>query len=354
MKAAVFHGQRDIRLEEVPEPKLGPGSVKVENEWCGICGSDLHEYLVGPINVPKPGHPHPLTEETLPIVMGHEFAGRVVEIGEGVSRVEVGDRVTVEPTVYCGQCSACLEGRHNLCVKAGWRGTHGGGGGFAKAIVVPEEVIFALPENVSMEEGALVEPFAVGLHAVRQARFLAGQTAMVFGAGPIGLCLIQCLRASGASLVLVAEVASARKEIALRVGADAVLDPKQEDVVSKVQEMTGGIGVDVSFEAAGVQASFQTALRATKRGGTLLNLAIWEHPIEIHPNDLVFNEIHLIGSIAYATEFPATIALMKDGRLDPSALITKKIPLDAVVSEGFEELVANKDEQVKILVNSSS
>lgn len=352
MKAAIYHGRRDIRIEEVPEPEVKPGDVKVEVEWCGICGSDLHEYLAGPINIPVPGNPHPLTGETLPVAVGHEFAGRVADIGDGVSRAAVGDSVTVEPTVYCGRCPACLMGRHNLCVKAGWRGTHGGGGGFAESIVVPEEVVFPLPKGIGTEEGALVEPFAVGLHAVRQAGFLTGQTAMVFGAGPIGLCLIQCLRASGASLVMVAEVAAARKEMAMRVGADAVIDPAREDAVSRVREMTDGAGVDVSFEAAGTQATFRTAMQVTRRGGTLLNLAIWEKPIEIQPNELVFNEIRLVGSIAYAQEFPATIALMNDGRLDPKALITKKISLDGLIEEGYEELVHNKDEQVKVLVRS--
>jgi (R,R)-butanediol dehydrogenase / meso-butanediol dehydrogenase / diacetyl reductase len=183
MKAAVFHGQRDLRVDDVQELEIRPGSVKIEVGWCGICGSDLHEYLAGPIFAPPSGSPHPLTGEEMPIVLGHEFGGRVVEVGDGVTRAEVGDRVAIEPIWYCGECPECRRGVYNLCRQLGFFGLSGGGGGFSEFAVVPEYMAHRLPEELSDEESALVEPVAVGLHAVRQAEFTPGQSAIVFGAG---------------------------------------------------------------------------------------------------------------------------------------------------------------------------
>jgi (R,R)-butanediol dehydrogenase / meso-butanediol dehydrogenase / diacetyl reductase len=350
MKAAVFHDQRDLRVDDLPEPETSPGGVKIEVSWCGICGSDLHEYLAGPIFIPPSGSPHPLTGEELPVVLGHEFGGRVVEVGDGVSRVEVGDRVAVEPIVYCGECPECRRGAYNLCRKLGFYGLSGGGGGFSELAVVPEYMAHRLPEELSDEESALVEPVAVGLHAVRQAEFSPGQTAIVFGAGPIGATTVQCLRAAGASLVVVAEVSENRKEMARKIGADAVIDPQEEDVVEAVQRLTDGIGVDASFDAAGVQETLNTAFHTTARGGKVVNVAIWEQSIELQPNDMVLSEVEVVGSIAYANEFPATMALMKDDRVNAGNLVTKRISLSEIVEEGFEELAANRDRHVKILV----
>jgi (R,R)-butanediol dehydrogenase/meso-butanediol dehydrogenase/diacetyl reductase len=353
MKAAVFHGQRDLRVDDVPEPESRPGGVKIEVSWCGICGSDLHEYTAGPIFVPPSGSPHPLTGEEMPVVLGHEFGGQVVEVGEGVSRVEVGDRVAVEPIFYCGECPECRRGMYNLCRKLGFYGLSGGGGGFSEFAVVPEYMAHKLPEELSDEDSALVEPVAVGLHAVRQAEFTTGQTAIVFGAGPIGATTLQCLRAGGASMVAVAEVADHRKEMARNIGADVVIDPTQEDVAEAVEKLTDGVGVDAAFDAAGAQETFQTAFHATARGGKVVNVAIWEQEIELDPNDMVLSEVEVIGSIAYRNEFPATMALMKDDRVNAGDLVTSRVSLSDIVEQGFEELVANRDRHVKILVQPS-
>ena len=145
MKAAVFHGQRGLRVDNVPEPESRPGGVKIEVSWCGICGSDLHEYMAGPIFAPPSGSPHPLTGEEMPVVLGHEFGGRAVEVGEGVSRVEVGDRVAVEPIFYCWECPECRRGMYNLCRKLGFYDLSGGGGGFSEFAVVPEYMAHKLP-----------------------------------------------------------------------------------------------------------------------------------------------------------------------------------------------------------------
>jgi (R,R)-butanediol dehydrogenase / meso-butanediol dehydrogenase / diacetyl reductase len=212
---------------------------------------------------------------------------------------------------------------------------------------VPEYMAHKLPEELSDEDGALVEPVAVGLHAVRQAEFTTGQTAIVFGAGPIGATTVQCLRAAGASMVAVAEVADHRKEMARNIGAGVVIDPTEEDVAEAVEKLTDGV------DAAGAQETFRTAFHATVRGGKVVNVAIWEQEIELDPNDMVLSEVEVIGSIAYRNEFPATMALMKDDRVNAGDLVTSCIPLSDIVEQGFEELVANRDRHVKILVHPS-
>lgn len=352
MKAAVFYGQRDLRLEDVPEQEIRPGSVRVQVDWCGICGSDLHEYLAGPIIAPKAGSPHPITLDEVPITFGHEFAGEVIEVGGG-AEFGVGERVAIEPVYRCGECTACRRGAPNLCNKLGFYGLSGGGGGLSERAVVPDYMVHRLPDGLSTEQGALVEPIAVGLRAVRRSGIQEGQSALVFGAGPIGAVTVQCLKAAGAGMIAVAEVAEARKEKALEIGADYVIDPTQEDVVERVKGLTGGDGVDVCFDAAGIEQTFQTALKAARKGGTVVNIAIWEGEIRIHPNDMVLGELTVAGTIAYTPQdFSDTISMLQDGQIQTEGIITERIPLSDVVEGGFEELVDHKDRHVKILVRS--
>jgi (R,R)-butanediol dehydrogenase / meso-butanediol dehydrogenase / diacetyl reductase len=354
MKAAVYHGPEDIRLEDVSEPEVRPGNVKVKIDWCGICGTDLHEFLAGPIFIPPPGSPHPITGETLPLTLGHEFAGEVVDVGDEVAGIASGDHVAIEPVFRCGECPECRRGAPNLCAQLGFYGLMGGGGGMSEYAVMPSYMIHGLPEGLTSEQGALVEPIAVGLRAVRQSGIQAGQTALVFGGGPIGAVTVQCLRAMGAGQILVSEVSDARKRKALDIGADAVIDPSEEDVVERVHELTDGEGADVSFDAAGIQATLQAALGATRKSGTVTIISIWEGPIEINPNDIVLNELHIVGTIACTPEdFADTIAMLRDGSISTEGIVTERIGLSDIVEGGFHELRDHKDRHVKILVDSS-
>ncbi|MCV2489329.1 2,3-butanediol dehydrogenase [Geodermatophilus sp. YIM 151500] len=349
MKAARFHGRGDVRVEEVPEPAVRPGTVAVEVEWCGICGTDLHEYLEGPIFAPPAGTPHPLTGETVPVVLGHEFAGVVAETGNGVDGLSVGDRVAVEPYIVCGRCDACSQGRYNVCATLGFVGLSGGGGGFSRYVVAERRWVHPLGD-LGTDVGALVEPLAVAYHAVRLSGARPEHSAVVFGAGPIGLVTTAALKAAGVEQVLVVEPAGARKAKAATAGADVVLDPRETDVLPAVAELTKGRGADVTFECAGVDAVLGTAIRATRAGGTCVNVAIWGHDASVSMNDLVFREVSVLGSLAYAHDHPATIAMVADGRVDPFQFITGRIGLDDIVERGFRELVDNKEENVKILV----
>ncbi|MDF2977037.1 MAG: bdh1 [Actinomycetospora sp.] len=350
MKAARYHGRGDIRVEDLPEPHAGPGQVQLAVEWCGICGTDLHEYLDGPIFAPTPQAPHPLTGGAVPITLGHEFAGVVSEVGEGVTGLSEGDRVVVEPYDVCGTCVACRSGRYNVCRSLGFIGLDGDQGGFAERAVVDRRWVHPIGD-MTTQQGALVEPLAVGYHATKLSGLEAGQTAVVFGAGPIGLVTAAALRAVGAGQVVVVEPADARKAKAPGAGADVVLDPTEEDVPERVRELTGGAGADVTFECAGLDPVLAQAVASTRPGGTCVNVSIWGHPATFDVNSLVLSEIRLIGSLAYAGRHPEVIDLVRDGVVDVEQFITGRIALDDIVDQGFRELIDHKETNVKILVH---
>lgn len=348
MKALRWHGVKDLRLENIEEPRPVKGKVKIKVEWCGICGSDLHEYTAGPIFIPAQD-PHPLTGEKAPVVMGHEFSGQVVEVGEGVTRFKAGDRVVVEPIYACGHCEACKQGRYNLCDEMGFLGLAGGGGGFSEYVTAWENMVHPIPDSISYEQGALVEPSAVALHAVRQSKLKVGDTAAVFGAGPIGLLVIEALKASGASEIYVVELSEERKAKAEELGA-IVIDPTKFDVVDEIHQRTDG-GVNVAYEVTGVPRVLQQAINSTRIGGELMIVSIFEQEAPIMPNSIVMKERTVNGIIGYRDVFPAVISLMDKGFFPAEKLVTKRISLDEVVSEGFEALLKEKN-QVKILVKA--
>lgn len=347
MKAARWHAQKDIRVESIEEPKIEPGKVKIKVEWTGICGSDLHEYAAGPIFVPVE-EPHYVSKDKAPIVMGHEFSGYVTETGEGVTKVKVGDPVVVEPILSCGTCTACQKGKYNLCEHLGFHGLSGGGGGFAEYTMVDEHMVHKMPEGLSFEQGALVEPAAVALHAVRSSKVKPGDKAAVFGAGPIGLLVIEALRAAGAAEIYAVELSPERAAKAKELGAKEVINPSDTDAVERIRHLTDG-GVDVAFEVTGVPVVLQQCIDSTTFEGETVIVSIWETEANIQPNNIVLSERTVKGIIAYRDIFPAVMQLMNQGYFSADKLVTKKIKLDEIVSEGFEALVKEKN-QIKILV----
>lgn len=348
MKAARWHGVKDIRVEDIPAPKPGPGDVGIKVAWTGICGSDLHEYLAGPIFVPV-DEDHPLSHDKAPITMGHEYCGTVTELGDGVTDLAIGDRVAIEPIFACGTCPACLEGKYNLCDSLGFVGLSGGHGGFATHSVVPARMVHKMPDDLSMEQGALVEPAAVALHAVRLSRIKAGDKAAVFGAGPIGLLVVEALRVAGASEIHVVEPSEVRRQKALDLGATSVIDPTESDAVDTIRAATGG--VNVAFEVTGVPQVLPQCIDATRHEGQVLIVSIWEKEASFQPNTAVLKERQLQGTIAYRNVYPAVMALMTQGYFSADQLVTKRIALDDIVAEGFEALVSEKS-HVKILVEA--
>lgn len=350
MKAARFHGRHEISIEEIAEPQLRPGTVAIDIAWCGICGTDLHEYLEGPIFIPAAGHPHPLSGEEEPVTLGHEFSGTITAIGEGVGDLSVGENVVVEPYFVCGECASCRSGHYNLCSKMGFIGLAGGGGGLSEKIVVERRWVHPIGD-IPLDEAALIEPLSVGHHAFIRSGAKAGDIALIGGAGPIGLLLAAVLKAEGLT-VIISELSEARKAKATSSGvADHVLDPSTEDVVARVLELTSGNGADVCFECSSINAVLDQLMDAVRPAGVIVNVSIWSKPATIDMQKLVLKEIDLRGTIAYANDHPATIKLVQDGKVDLAPFISARIDLDRLVDEGFDTLINHNDTAVKILVS---
>ncbi|MET0897890.1 MAG: 2,3-butanediol dehydrogenase, partial [Mycobacterium sp.] len=345
MRAAVYYGPHKVEVADVPEPTPAPGTVKVQVGFNGICGTDLHEYYAGPIFVPTA--PHPLTGQQLPLTLGHEFSGVITDVGDGVTGWAEGDRVAVEPIYKCGHCPACNAGNYNICAQIGFHGLMSDGG-MAEYSVVPTNMLHKLPDNVSLELGALVEPMSVAYHAATLGDVKPGDTTMVFGAGPIGIGLWFALRGKGIEDVFVVEP-SATRRAAIEVLGAHTLDPATVDVPAFIADHTKGRKADAVFDAAGVAPAVETALACVGARKPMVSVAIYEKPLTTPLLNLVMNESRIQGSLCYtAADFEAVIALMAQGSYDTTGWVTS-IALDDVIDEGFEALHAGK--KMKVLVD---
>lgn len=238
MRAARIHGPEDIRVDDIEEPTVGPNEVKVKVAFNGICGTDLHEYYHGPRLVPV-GRPHPVSGAMVPVVLGHEASGHVVELGDGVQHLALGDLVAIEPLQSCGSCDRCSSGLYNLCFASLFHGLNTGGGGLSELTVVPAAKALLVPAGVTALQAGLVEPLAVAYHAVRRAQVEAGKTAVVHGAGPIGIGSFLALRRAGIDAIVV-EPSPARRAAVADLGAARVIDPTMSDVAAAIVDLTGG------------------------------------------------------------------------------------------------------------------
>lgn len=345
MRAAVYYGPTNVEIADVEEPSPGPGQVKLKVGFNGICGTDLHEYYAGPIFVPT--EPHPLTHRQLPLVIGHEFSGVITDVGEEVTGWAEGDRVAVEPIYKCGHCPPCRAGNYNVCQQIGFHGLMSDGG-MAEYTVVPTDMLHRLPDNVPLQLGALVEPMSVAYHAATLGDVKSGDTAMVFGAGPIGIGLWFALRGKGVDDVLVVEPSATRSAAIERLGA-RTLDPAAIDVPAFTADHTEGRGADAVFDAAGVTPAVETALGCVGSRKPMVSVAIYEKPLTTPLLNLVMNESRIQGSLCYtADDFEAVIALMAQGAYDTTGWVTS-IGLDDVIDEGFEALHAGT--KMKVLVD---
>lgn len=348
MKAVRLYGVQDARLDDISEPQVGPGQVKIRVERAGICGSDLALFQYMPVPLE---YEHPLTHETGPHVLGHEFAGTVTEVGSGVRSVVPGALVAVRPNLWDGTCAACRRGEPNLCESFGFIGVNGGGGGYSEYVVVGAAHVHELPRELGPAVAVMIESTAVAWHAVKLSGATTGSTALVIGAGPIGLALVLCLRARGAERIIVSEISESRRNLAARLGAE-IVDPSETDPVAISRALPGG-GVDASFDASGVgERTLLPALEALRSGGTSVIVAQFHHPVPIDPNLLLTSEKHLVGSFAYTDEDFAEVAqLVADGTIDPRPLISSEISLDDVVEKGIKHLLGTgRNTEVKMLV----
>lgn len=351
MRAALFHAAKDIRVEEVAEPNgdLGPHQVLVEPKWVGICGTDLHEYLAGPIVTPA--EPHPLTGATLPQILGHEFSADVLAVGDAVTNVRVGDRVSIMPLAYCRECAFCVRGLNQLCTQMGCVGLSWQWGGLASRAVVDDYQAWRLPDSLSYEQGAMIEPAAVAAYGVARGGVAPGDSVLVCGSGPIGALTVLAAYAAGAGEVFLSEPNPARAGWASVLDTAAVLDPGEVDVAEWLRDRTDGLGVDVAIECSGSEPGLQSAISAVRTRGTVAQVGLHVAPAAIDPMRLAEREITLVGTWAYDVhEWPRYMAQVASGAFVVEKIITDKIGLEDVVTGGFEVLTDPTADQIKILV----
>ncbi|MEX2290155.1 MAG: 2,3-butanediol dehydrogenase [Mycobacteriales bacterium] len=351
MKAIVWHAAGDLRLEDIAEPGVpGPGEAVVEVSFCGICGTDLAEYAKGPVMIRD--RPHPLTGAQPPLVLGHEFSGRIVALGPDVDGHSVGQRVTVDPCWRCGRCFWCRRGDYHICRYGGSVGL-ASDGALARRVTVPAAGLVPLPDGVDDRIAALTEPLAVGLHAVRRGGVQAGDRVLVLGLGPIGAAVLLAARASGAAEIYVSEPSLRRRELAVQLGATEAFDPGACDVRKEVYVRTGRIGPDVVFECTGSPRLLPVAVSAARRGGRVVLVGIGHGAAEVEPAQIVPYEREVVGSLGYRHDLPSVIGLVASGLIDPAPLITATVPLEEAVAGAFDALRDDPGEHMKILVDLS-
>jgi len=344
MRAAVFHGRSDLRLEDVPEPRAGAGEVKLRVLYNGICGSDLHEVYDGPITTRTT--PHPLTGIQNPVILGHELSGEVIEIGAGIEDLAIGDRVAVEPVETCGTCMYCTSGQYNHCGLLAFHGYNRGSGGLAQFSVVKRSMAHKLPKTMSAREGALIEPMAISYRTAQRCEVEAGQTVVIHGGGPIGIGVFFTLASRGVRVIMV-DPSAQRRAALTKLGVPIVLDPMDGDVVSAIKDLTGGRGADTSVDAAGVPAAFKAALLSTAVGGRLIVVAIHTHPLQIAPMDMLMTEVQISGIALSNYIFPSVIEEMSAGTYLMDGWV-ETVPFERLISDGFERL--RRQDGMKILV----
>jgi (R,R)-butanediol dehydrogenase / meso-butanediol dehydrogenase / diacetyl reductase len=346
VRAAMFHGRDDLRLEEIAEPSPGASDVLLRVLYAGICGTDVHELQVGPIFTPGQT-PHPLTGVVNPVVLGHEMSGEVLAVGDGVTRVRPGDLVAVYPIETCMNCPRCAEGAFNLCPTRAAHGLARGHGALAEQTLVRESMAFPLPVGTDPKQAALVEPVSVGMHAAKRTGAAAGDTVAVFGAGPIGLGTALCLRARGARVVL-SDPAARRREAAETLGFD-VIDPTTTDAVETIRSLTGGVGAAACVDAAGVQAALEAALDSCRVDGIVAVVAVPTEPIVLDVHRFRTAEVRLTMSCGpLPSDFDDVIALVAARRIPAEGWVSE-IAFDDILECGFGPLA--RGEQVKVLVD---
>lgn len=350
VRAARWFGPGDVRVVDVPDPAPGAADVVVDVAWCGICRTDLEEYLHGPVSIPVTGL-HPLTGRRAPVTLGHEFAGTVASVGSGTSTLTVGTPVTVEAALSCGRCPYCRDGEPPLCTDWATIGLHADGG-LAEQVVVPEANCLPLPESLTLRDAALVEPTEVAVRAVAKAGIREGQTVAVVGGGTVGLLVLQVARAAGVRRAYVIEPLAARRALASRLGATACLDPGEPDWAQRIVDSCGGPGPHVVFECAGAPGTLDVAVRLARKGGRVVLVAIYPEPVRLDALDLLVGEKQLVGTVQHQrdTDLQRAVDLLAHGVVDVRPLVTDTVPLCRAVEGGLDALAKRPDRHLKILV----
>ncbi|MHC4479467.1 MAG: NAD(P)-dependent alcohol dehydrogenase [Planctomycetota bacterium] len=336
MKAVYLTEVGKFALKEIPVPRPGPRDVLVAVKSVGVCGSDVHYYEHGRIA-------DFVVEE--PIILGHECAGEVVEAGSEVRSLRPGDRVALEPGIPCRHCPRCLSGRYNLCADVTFMATPPHDGAFCEYVVSPEDFAYKLPDSISTEVGATVEPLAVGLHAVRRVAVRPGEKVVVLGCGPIGLLAIAAACAAGASQVVATDLVPLRLEAAARMGASRTLDVRQEDVAESLRDWA-----DVVLDCVGLEATLAQALDVARRGGRLGWIGLASDVASLPVGKAHVKELTVSGVFRYANVYERAVNLLASGRIDTSPIITHRFRFPQV-PEAVEFAATNREAALKTMVN---
>ena len=341
MKSLLLTEYNHLEIVDQPMPACGPNEVQVRVEACGICGSDVH------------GYDGSSGRRIPPIVMGHEAAGTVAAFGPEVQGLTEGDRVTFDSTVYCGSCEFCARGEMNLCDHRQIIGVscadYSRAGAFAEYVVVPRHIVYRLPDTISFTEAAVSEAVSVALHAVRVSQTAQGETALVIGAGMIGLLILQAARAAECARVIVADIDATRLNLAKQVGAKELLHCPGDELVGEVLRLTNGRGVDMAFEAVGMNETVAAAIDCTRKGGTVTLVGNIRPEVTLPLQKVVTRQLRLQGSCASAGEFPHAIDLVARGEIQVKPLITAVAPLEDG-PRWFERLHAHEPNLMKVVL----
>lgn len=325
---------------DAPEPQIVKDTdVKIQVKATGICGSEVHAFHgKHPFRVP-------------PVVSGHEFAGVIVEVGRGVTKYKVGDRVTAEPQYGCGECPECKEGKYNICKSKKVLGASDWSGSFGEYVVVPEKTIVPLDAGVSFEQGALIEPIAVGMHAVRENHVTISDTVLIIGAGTIGLGLLLSVKAHNPKCIIMADVVDFNLETAKKMGCDYVVNTKTEDLEARVMEITGGEGVDISFLAFGNASVVEVASKCTKCGGRISEIALMPNGTGAPFALLQSREQTILGSNMYTyDDYKAVVSCLAKGFIDTSMMITQRYSIEQM-KEAMEMADKRPEPVIKVMLN---
>lgn len=344
MKALLLKEYKQLEVTRVPDPEIGPEEVLVQVKACGICGSDVHGY---------DGH---TGRRIPPLIMGHEASGVIAEVGANVKQFTRGDRVTLDSTVYCGQCFHCRRGEVNLCDHRNVLGVscaeYRRHGAFAEFVAVPQHIVYRLPDDLGFEQAALIEAVSIAFHAVNRTPLKLGDSVVVVGAGMIGQLVIQTLRQAGCGKLVAVDLDDNKLRMAQELGADTGINAKSADLQARVLDLTEGRGADLAFEVVGASAPFNTAVASLRKGGSVTLVGNLSPKVEMPLQHIVTRELTLIGVCASSGEYPACIDLMARGRIDVSAFISAFAPLE----EGpmwFDRLYRQEPGLMKVVLKPS-
>jgi (R,R)-butanediol dehydrogenase/meso-butanediol dehydrogenase/diacetyl reductase len=350
MKAAVYHGNRDIRIEAMPEPgKPGPGEVILEVTRAAICGTDVSEYLHGPLFTPLT-QPHPASGHVGPLIIGHEFVGRITEVGAEVEGLKVGQRVVPGAGAWCGKCKWCLEGRVNLCANYFVFGLSAPGG-LAEFAKIPAYMCRTVPEACSDDAAAMAQPLAVALHAVERSQAKPGQMIGLLGVGGIGSFILAAAHAQKLGPIVAIDIDDERLAKAAGLGATYVINARREEPVQALRRLTDGLGVEVFIEASGAASAPGMALAATQKGGHILIVGLQAEPRSLDLHDMTYREITMTTTVAHVcqADLPRSLEILTTTNLAENVL-DSVVPLEGLVNEGIMALAEGRAKG-KIVVN---